>query len=365
VFVRLILVALALAATTAAAAASPSIGINYLWWKLTPVSERECRAEGEPRAVGSWVVPNYSDAAVRRAAIGHLRAMRRAGFTTLRTVFIYARSSESDPTAFASTDGSVSAADKAKIGSFVRDVARAGFKTLEIASSFDSENWVYCHVRAWGDCFDPRLTADNWRFISQTARTALDAAGTLSLRFDLGNEEAPDPHMPPQTLARAKTYFQTIAGRFQASFGDDWLISAARSDASTATETRERLNLLVADLAEAGLRPKYLELHTYSADGNDVAESLSEAQAIAERIDASVVLGELRYHSGVQAAAIAGWLAKHPSSRVVDLILWPEYDPSLACAPLPEPPYTPGPLAVPSPSPSAAGATPPSSRWGL
>ncbi|HTA39474.1 MAG TPA: hypothetical protein VK760_10370, partial [Candidatus Acidoferrales bacterium] len=228
--------------------------------------------------------------------------------------------------------------------SFVRDVGAAGFTTLELVSSFDSENWIFCRNKAWGDCFEPARTEDNWRFISQTAQAAIAAAGPLALRFDLGNEQAPDPHMPARTLARAKTYLQTIAKRFQAAYGDGWLFSMARSDESTAAETGERLDLLVADLSEAGLSPKYLELHSYLDDGNDMVQSLDAAQAIARRIDARIVLGELRYHSAAQASAIAGWLRKHPESRVADLILWPEFDPSQACAPLPSLPYTPGPL---------------------
>ena len=340
-----VLVAFALLVTAAAArAAHPAIGINYLWWSFTPVSVRDCKAEREPNAVGAWVVPNYQNANVRAAAREQLRAMHAAGFTTLRTILIYDRSADDDPTAFTSLDGSVSPADRAKLTNFVRDVGAAGFSTLELVSSFDSENWIFCRNKAWGDCFDPARTNDNWRFISQTAQTAITAAGPLKLRFDLGNELAPDPHMPASTLAHAKTYLQTIAGRFRASYGDGWLFSMARSENSTAGETRERLELLVADLTEAGLSPKYLELHSYSDDGNDMVQSLDAAQTIAERIDARIVLGELRYHSIAQASAIGGWLTKHPESRVADLILWPEFDPSQACAPLPSLPYTPGPL---------------------
>jgi hypothetical protein len=336
--------AFALLLTAAVRAAEPAIGINYLWWSFTPVSLHECKVEKEPRSVGAWVVPNYQDSAVRAAARRQLRAMHAAGFTTLRTVLIYDRSSDPDPTAFTSMDGSVSSADRAKLQNFVRDAGAAGFTTLEIVSSFDSENWIYCRNHAWGDCFNPARTDDNWRFISQTAQYAIAAAGPLALRFDLGNEQAPDPHMPARTLARAKSYLQTIAGRFRAAYGDGWLFSMARSDDSTAAETRERLDLLVADLAEAGLKPKYLELHSYSNDGNDMVQSLDAAQAIAERIDAHIVLGELRYHSTEQASAIAGWLRKNPQSRVADLVLWPETDPSQACAILPALPYTPGPL---------------------
>jgi hypothetical protein len=337
--------ALALLLTAAAGqAAQPSIGINYIWWGFTLMSPHECKLEKEPQSVGAWVVPNYQDANVRAVARRQLRAMHDAGFSTLRTVLIYDRSSDPDPTAFTSLDGSVSPADRDKLQSFVRDVSAAGFTTLEVVSSFDSENWIFCRDHAWGDCFNPARTTDNWRFISQTAQAAISAAGPLSLRFDLGNEQAPDPHMPTRTLARAKTYLQTIARRFQEAYGDGWLFSMARSDDSTAAETRERLDLLVADLAEAGLKPKYLELHSYSNDGNDMVQSLDAAQAIAERIDARIVLGELRYHSTAQASAIAGWLRKNPQSRVADLILWPESDPSQACAILPALPYTPGPL---------------------
>ncbi len=327
----------------AARAAQPAIGINYLWWSFTPVSLHDCKVEKEPQSVGAWVVPNYQDENVRAAARAQLRAMRAAGFSTLRTVLIYDRSSDPDPTAFTSLDGSVSAGDRDKLQSFVRDVGAAGFTTLEIVSSFDSENWIYCRNHAWGDCFNPARTSDNWRFISQTAQAAIAAAGPLALRFDLGNEQAPDPICP---LARwhARRRISDDRRRFQAAYGDGWLFSMARSDDSTAAETSERLDLLVADLGDAGLKPKYLELHSYSNDGNDMVQSLDAAQTIARRIDAMIVLGELRYHSSAQASAIDGWVRKNPQSRLIDVILWPEFDPSQACAILPSLPYTPGPL---------------------
>jgi hypothetical protein len=138
---------------------------------------------------------------------------------------------------------------------------------------------------------------------------------------------------------------QSIAGRFQAEFGSRWLISTARSEGSTAAETAARLNLLLADLAASGLRPRFLEIHNYSADGNDLWESLDETERTARRIGADVILGELRYHNDVQAATIAGWLVRHPDSRLVDVIQWPQADPSQVCAIDPTPPYTPGPFA--------------------
>jgi hypothetical protein len=273
-----------------------------------------------------------------------MRAMRAAGFTTMRTIVFHGHDTDPDPTAFVSMDGRISAADKRKLHDFVSDVAAAGFTTLELAPDFGAENWLYCRNKTWGDCFDVRRTGENWRFIRDTAATALTAAGTMTVRLDLANEQAPDPHMPPRALAQAKTYLQTLAGRFARAFGSGWVISAARSQASSSIETSDRVNLLLADLAQAGLVPKYIELHDYSGDGNDMTGSLDALQSIARRTGTSIVLGELRYHSSVQAAAIAGWLAKHPDSRIVDIMQWPEWDPSIACAIDPSPPYSPGPL---------------------
>jgi hypothetical protein len=327
----------------ALAASHVGIGVNYDWWKLVLTSLKECRADGEPRTVGTWILPQYHDATVRATVRAQLRAMHASGFTTLRVLVFHDHTTDAyESDSFTSTDGHIAPADADKLRGFVTDVASAGFSTLEIVPSFVSENDLYCRVRAWGDCFDPRRTGENWRFIKETADTVTAAAGPLALRFDLANEAAPDPRMPPRALRQAKTYLTTIAGKFEAEFGDDWLISAARSNNAAATETADRLELLVKDLASAGLHPRYLELHTYSDDGNDLVESLNDMQALAQRIDAGIVLGELRYHSAVQASAIAGWLAKTPDSRLIDVIQWPEYDPSNVCAIDPAPPYTPG-----------------------
>jgi hypothetical protein len=335
---------LMLAFPCASQARQIGIGMNYNWWKFALVSPRECNAEKQPRSVGSWILPAYAEPDVRRVVTSQLRAMRRAGFTTLRIIVFYGHSADPDSSAFTSTDGTMAAADRRKLANFVGDISAAGFRSLEIAPDFGAENWVYCRHRRWGDCFDAARTGENWRFIAQSAETAFAAGGSMSIRVDIGNEEAPDPRMPASALAHAKTYLQTIAARFEARFGSRWLVSAARSAASPATETGDRLGLLVADLAAVHLVPTYLELHDYSGDGNDMKMSLDAMQALAQRIGAQIVLGELGYHNAVQASAIAGWIARNPSSRLVDLMQWPEYDPSKICAIDPVPPYTPGPL---------------------
>ncbi|HEY5426206.1 MAG TPA: hypothetical protein VIJ77_06625 [Candidatus Tumulicola sp.] len=328
----------------AAAARGVEIGINYNWWKFGLTSLHECRVEKQPRSAGSWILPAYQRPAVRATVREQLRAMRGAGFTAMRIIVFYGHSSEADASAFTSMTGNVSSGDTDKLRAFVGDIAAAGFRSLEVVPDFGAENWLYCRHRRWGDCFDTARTDENWRFIAQITQTAMAAAGAVPVRVDIANEAAPDPRMPARTLAHAKTYLQTIAGRFDARFGPRWVISAARSAASPATETQDRIDLLVADLAAAHITPTYLELHDYSLDGNDMKMSLDTMQAIAERIGAHVILGELAYHSAVQASAISGWIERHPASRIVELAQWPEYDPTRVCAVDPTPPYTPGAL---------------------
>ena len=335
------------AACGAIASAQPGIGINYLWYKLDRESIKQCTADGGPRDNGEWILPSYGDPAVRATVRAQLRAMRQAGFTSMRVLAFFYHSTDAEASdSFTSTDGSIRAADRTKLAQFVTDIAAAGFKRLEVVPSFQAENWLYCRNKTWGDCFAPSRTDENWRFIEQTAKIAIASAGSMNLRFDLGNEAAPDPRMPSAALANAKTYVQTIAARFAHEFQAPWTISTARSDASAAHETTDRLQLLVDDLSEANLKPPFLELHDYSPDGNDVKQSLDEASAIAARIGAHLVLGELRYHSASQAGAIAAWVRAHPNSPLIDAIQWPETDPATVCATLPPPPYSPGPFGA-------------------
>lgn len=323
-------------------AALVGIGVNYNWYAFHLESLHDCRTNAESRSVGAWILPHYGDPAVRTTVQRQLAAMRAAGFTTLRTLVFHDHSTDLEDDSFTSLDGSLTPADARKLHDYVSDVAHAGFRSLELGPTFLEENSLYCKHSAWGDCFDVKRTDENWRFISSVAATAIGAAGAMALRFDLGNEQAPDPRMPAATLLNAKTYLGTIASRFQTAFGPKWLISTARSDASNATETADRLNLLVADLDASGVKPPYLELHTYSADGNDLKQSLDDALRIAQSIDAKLILGELPYHSAVQAKTVATWIAHHPDSRLADVLQWPE-DPSQVCALDPVPPYTPGP----------------------
>lgn len=346
-FLRRVLPALiffALVSSAEGAARSIEIGINYNWWKFALTSLHECTVTKQPRSAGSWILPAYDRPDVRAAVEEQLRAMRRSGFTAMRIVVFYGHSTDTDPSAFTSMTGNVSSSDTRKLRAFVGDIAAAGFRSLEVVPDFGAENWVYCRHRQWGDCFEAARTDENWRFIAQVTQTATAAAGVVPVRVDIANEAAPDPRMPVGTLRRVKAYLQTIAGRFDARFGPRWVISVARSAASPATETHDRVELLVADLADARLTPKYLELHDYSADGNDMKVSLDAMQATAQRIGAHVILGELAYHSAVQASAISGWIDRHPSSRIVELTQWPEYDPTRVCAIDPTPPYTPGAL---------------------
>jgi hypothetical protein len=321
------------------------IGVNYNWYALHLESLHDCRTNAESRSVGVWILPHYGDPAVRNKVRRQLAAMHAAGFTTLRTLVFHDHSTDVEDDSFTSLDGSLTPADARKLHDFVSDVAHAGFHSLELGPTFLEENSLYCKRSAWGDCFEAKRTDENWHFISSIATTAIGGAGPMTLRFDLGNEQAPDPRMPAATLQNAKTYLGAIASRFQSAFGSKWLISAARSDASNATETADRLNLLVADLNAAGVKPPYLELHTYSADGNDLKQSLDDAQRIAEPIDAKIILGELPYHSDVQAKTVSAWIPRHSDSRLVDVLQWPE-DPAQICAIDPTPPYTPGPYAA-------------------
>jgi hypothetical protein len=325
-------------------AAPIGVGVNYNWWKFTLMSRHACEAQGQPRTVGAWILPAYDRPNVRQTARRQLSEMHRAGFTTLRVIVFYGHDSKPDPSAFTSLNGDVATADKAKLRDFVHDIAKSGFRSLEVVPDFGADNALYCRNREWGDCFDPRRTGENWRFISQVAQTAFAAAGTMRVRVDLANEKAPDPAMSAPALAHAKSYLQAIAGRFQARFGSRWLISAARSLGSSPIETSNRLNLLVADLAEVRLAPRYLELHEYSENAGDLEASLDAMEALAQKIGAYAILGELRYHSAAQAAAISQWIARNPESRLIDLMQWPEYDPSRSCEINPLPPYTPGPL---------------------
>ncbi|HZY99544.1 MAG TPA: hypothetical protein VFE36_08220 [Candidatus Baltobacteraceae bacterium] len=325
-------------------AALIGIGINYNWYAFHLESLHDCRTNGESRSVGTWILPQYGDPVVRATVRRQLAQMHASGFTTLRVLVFYDHSTDTEDDSFTSLDGSLMPADARKLRDFVSDVARAGFRSLELGPAFVNENSLYCKRHAWGDCFDPKRTDENWRFISGVATVAVSAAGATALRFDLGNEQAPDPRMPAATLQNAKAYLGSIATRFQSAFGPKWLFSTARSDPSNASETADRLGLLVDDLSSAGLKPPFLEVHSYSADGNDLKQSLDDTQRIAHSIDAGVILGELAYHSDVQANTVAAWIARNPNSRLVDVLQWPERDPSQVCAIDPVPPYTPGPF---------------------
>ncbi len=76
---------------------------------------------------------------------------------------------------------------------------------------------------------EPRRTGASYR---KSPKSRANAAGAMPLRFDLSNEACPASNMLPATIANAGRYLTTIAGRFEAQFGSNWLISCPNSPRS-------------------------------------------------------------------------------------------------------------------------------------
>ncbi len=330
-----------LSTSGAVAGSSIEIGMNYDWWRFTPRTEDECRAHPATAFHGNWLLPQYQIEAVRDTVKTQLREMRDAGFTVLKIFVLHRRPNLGGAVDyFLSADGSLAASDKVKLQRFVSDIAAAGFKHLEVAFGFADQNAPFCRHELWGDCFEPNRTEENWRFISGATEAVTQVKDGLSLVFDLTNEGAcAAANMPPSTLLNAKRYVQTIAGRWQSQFGDSWVFSCPNSLGAT------RNNLLAEQLGEAGLRPKYVEIHNYENDARRVNLTLDGLQKLAERLNAHAIFGEMQYDSENKSAIIRDWLKQHPESRFSAMMMWPLREAVKGgCQMDVAPPYTPGPL---------------------
>jgi hypothetical protein len=330
-----------LASLAAATAADIEIGMNYNWWRFMPKAEEECRAHPAAAFRGNWLLPQYQDENIRRTVQNQLREMLQSGLTLLKIMVIHRRPNLSrDSEFFFSADGSWAPRDKTKLQDFVSDIAAAGFRGLEVSPGFMDQNRPFCRLQEWGDCFDPQRTGENWRFISEVTKAVMEKKGKLSVLFDLSTEGAcPAASMEPNTLLNTKQYVQAIADRWRSQFGDNWVMSCPNSAKAA------RLDLLVEDLAEAGIQPKYVEIHNYETDPRTIDATLDEVQKVAERLDAHAILGEMQYHSDEKTAVLAEWLKGHPASRFIAMMMWPLREPEKACPMDTAPPYTPGPLA--------------------
>lgn len=313
----------------------PSLGINYQWWQLDKQRVAECPRRPTAVMVEAGAMVQYGKPEVRGAVQRQLGDMRKAGFTSLRSQIVFLP----PPNRFnmypiTSQDGNIPDQDQANLRAFVEDIAAAGFETFEPV--FGGAG-LYCKKVNWGDCFDPASIEKAWTFAEQATRIITAAAGPLKLRFDLTNEGCPAPSMLPSTKDNARLFLTTIATRFQKTFGDNWLISCAYDPGSA------RLKLLLKDLADAGLKPRFVEVHSYVI-GDGFLSMLSSANAMAAAIGADLILGEMRYHSVDQNGLLRRWLAENPKSRLVDALQWPLADPSTKCPFDTPPPYTPGDL---------------------
>ena len=333
---RWLAVVAALVSGAASAAAQVEIGMNYNWWRFAPKSPIEC--ETRPASVwqGNWILDQYQLPAVRRIVQGQLRSMRAAGFSRLRVMVTHSRPAKNHLSgALQSATGELSPRDAANVRAFVGDIAGAGYRGLEITYGFLEANALYCKRHNWGDCFEPSRTEENWRFISEVAQITSSAAGGMPLRFDLNNEACPAPSMPPATIANASRYLTTIARRFQARFGQNWLISCADSP------NAQRAALMVRELSQGGLSPRFIEVHTYRTDPRFVSGVLDGANGLAQRLDGTLILGEMRYHSAEEMGIVRHWLQAHPQSRLREIYEWPLHDPTTGCRMDAAPPYTP------------------------
>lgn len=313
--------------------------MNANWWRYD-LETKPCGITSR----GSWIVDEYDQPGVRDIVRSQLAAMRASGFDSLR-IMVFHRHADPGKFPFGSPDGSISPSAAARLGNFVQDIAAAGFVKLEVAPAFVLENALWCRKQQAGDCFDPSRTDENYRFIAGVARITIASSGTMPLVFDLGNEYAPDPRMPQSAREHAKAYLQTIAGRFIKDFDRSWVISAARPGpkAPPATLTA-RVELLLADLSEAGITPKLLEIHDYANDAADFEEVLDQTETLAQRIGARFTVGEMLYHSDAQANGAVSWLKANPSSRLDGFIEWPTKLENPGCEIAPDLPFTPGPL---------------------
>jgi hypothetical protein len=323
----------------AAAADNPTIGINYNWYQLRADQIPECKEHSAWVLWNGGIVQQYNDPKIRASVRGQLAQMKRSGFVSMR-IILHASHLPADHKEglIHTVSGDISVQDQENIKNFVSDVATAGFRSLEVAFGFQQEGKLFCKINEWGDCFDPGRTDANWRFIDSSAALVKSSAQAMSLRFDLDNEGCVAPSMPPRTIVNAKKYLATIASRFREKYGDDeWLISCPDSQRAA------RLAAMLDGLKEFNLKPKFLEIHTYREEPDHVREVITAANDMAAQIDAKLILGELRYHSGIQEKIVHDFIHDQRNSRIVDILQWPLAASETKCPIDVQPPYDPGP----------------------
>jgi hypothetical protein len=327
----------------AATCQAADVGMNYNWWRVSLDRIGDCLRHPAGVFRGGGIVPQYDNAEVRHTVQQQLHEMRQAGFTSIKTFLMYRHQDVRDPldgTLF-SADGSIPAPDQKRIQQFISDISSADFHSIEVSFGFSGQNAPFCRERDWGDCFAPQALEENWRFISDGVQAVLSARRPPVLRFDLTSEGCPGPTMPAPTLAKVKRYLQTIVGRFQSKFpGNIWVVSCPDSPRAV------RLGTLLSDLAEAGLRPKYVEVKSYNTNPRYIEDLLNATYAMSRSVGAEIVFGEMGYHAGAEAAEIEAWLRRNPAAPLIDVMEWPQASKLMGCPVDTAPPYTPGPIGV-------------------
>jgi len=319
-----------------------TLGINYSWYRVNEGQVAECAVRRSGVLWGGGILDQYQDPSVRQTVRENLRDMHSAGLDAIRTFIsgAYEPFNHHNEGVIGTTTGEISAQNQENIKNFVADIAAAGFRDLEFSYGFLLAGNIFCKRVEWGDCFEPQRTDENWRFMATATELINRAAGSMPHRFDLNNEGCPSRSMPAQTVENAARYLSTIASRFQQQFGHNWLISCPHSAHA------DRLQTLLELLGQSGLVPKYVEVHSYSDDSNMLRGELTIANSLAAQINASVIVGELRYHSEAQASIISEFMRSNSGNRIVEILQWPLAHPENHCPIDTSPPYDPGPYAA-------------------
>lgn len=269
-------------------AAGTLVGTNY-----THTGFAKCSWEGNA------VLPEYHRDEVRERVHAQLRAMRRRGVASLRTILWHMTDpGPNDWGPVPSRGGRLPEPYRTSLREYLQEVRRFGFRRLTVSLGPQYENSPV------DEGYDPAKLEENRRFV-EDVRPLIKRHGPADTRIDLINEGAPSDYLDPALRRQMSDYATRIYAAYGRRFGTgDATISVIGPE--NLGDRGNRLQNLVDALRASGQPlPRWTEVHlTYAPDV--VLHGLREVARVLRRnrLPVRIVIGETSYDDPGVAAAI-------------------------------------------------------------
>ena len=299
-------------------------GINYDVVDANTARTSDCKSDPNAAVHQKFVLARYINAPMRAAAQEQLKALRRSGFTSVRSIAEIFPCPH--PTGDLINTKKIDDTVTSSIHHYVQDVKDAGFAELILAFGTQGTANPACRKKEWGDCFDPATVSASVAAEEALIRAAHSVNG-ISLRLDLLNEACISKSVP-----------QLVNDNFTQLIGAAVKMHAANFATIPATvscqleRTGDGLAALSRLFIQDGDKIGFFDIHAYPAAQRKEPAILQEAARSLTGQTAPVIIGETTYADPDYRSWIAQSYRTAFHRDPPQIIFWPLHATGSGCS---------------------------------